>query len=225
MRPVRVGVLCAAACAAASVAEAGAPDGAASRTSLLYIPPWLESSVILYHSFASGVMSPEVNAIGASVEFPKEVVPDGLTGPGLAIHDRGAADKEFHFRSDELSPHRNLTLSMWWRVDEPLADASCYHLLALRGKGYVSSFVRVKHSLTGRSFRADDGVAVAGFGPTWLFHPMTIDDVMVCNRALNEDEVRNYVEAVRHLREVGFPFSDGRDVARAGSMEPARNMR
>lgn len=49
-------------------------------------------------------------------------------------------------------------------------------------------------------------VSRAELGCTWLTHPMTVDEILVLDRALSADEVRDYVTAVRKLAEIGFPF-------------------
>jgi len=255
------------------VVAVNAAAGASVARDLNYIPPDLERSVVFYHSFEDGITTPELDAVGAKLKSPKKLADDGLTGRAMKIHSREEAKSEFQVRTDALSIHRNVTVSMWWRLDEELKAESCYALMALRGKGYISSFVRgkggwcalkrptfvfqcynfpdvsnannvwtgsawvkpgewhhlamtvslgsevcvywdgalrVRHSIKGRAFRADDKVSTAAFGPTWLYHPMTIDDIMICNRALTADEIKDYVEAVKRLHEIDFPVRDAR---------------
>lgn len=54
----------------------------------------------------------------------------------------------------------------------------------------------------GRLFAAGDTNALS-LGPDWLFHPMTIDEVIVLDRALAADEIAAYVRAARALRAIG----------------------
>ena len=63
---------------------------------------------------------------------------------------------------------------------------------------------RSHHMIKGRRFVATDG-GVVEFGPNWLFHPMTLDDIMVVDRALTGDEIAAYVLAVHRRREVHCP--------------------
>ena len=59
----------------------------------------------------------------------------------------------------------------------------------------------------GRPFREGD-VRVAALDCNWLYHPMTIDEVILLDRALRPEEVAQYVLAVRQLRAVNFPGTD-----------------
>ena len=63
---------------------------------------------------------------------------------------------------------------------------------------YWDGELRSDHSVRGRPFRAGDGGTVE-LGPTWLFHPMTVDELLVLDRGLTGEEVRGYVAAVRQL--------------------------
>jgi hypothetical protein len=69
---------------------------------------------------------------------------------------------------------------------------------------YWDGVRRSHYAIKGRPFRAADGGAVE-IGPNWLFHPMTLDDLMVVDRALSANEIAAYVLAVQRLRQVGFP--------------------
>ena len=81
-------------------------------------------------------------------------------------------------------------------------------LLTISSASHISVYwdgkLRCHYTTQGRPFRKGD-VSVCELGPTWLFHPMTIDEVLILHRALDADEVLGYVESVRRLREVGFP--------------------
>jgi hypothetical protein len=69
---------------------------------------------------------------------------------------------------------------------------------------YWDGSPRSHHAIKGRPFNVRDGGTLE-IGPDWLFHPMTLDDVMVLDRALTAAEVAAYVQAVQRLREVAFP--------------------
>lgn len=73
---------------------------------------------------------------------------------------------------------------------------------------YWDGVLRSHHAIRGRSFAAGDGGTLA-VGPHWLFHPMTLDDLVVLDRALSADEVAAYVLAVQRMRSVGFPLRAG----------------
>lgn len=235
----------------------------------MYLPPDIEKRVVFYHSFEKGLARPEIDLVGGKLSCGSKETAPGLTGRGLKVRDPKAARNPLRLKSPALSPHRGITVSMWWRPDEPMKDDTCYHLASLRGKGYISSFVRgkgqwcalkrptfvfqlynfpgianrndiwtggarvdtgtwhhiamtvavgsevrvywdgklrVRYSVKGRSLRPEDGVSLAEFGPTWLFHPMTLDEIVVLDRALTGEEIADYVTAVRRLAEVEFAF-------------------
>ena len=69
---------------------------------------------------------------------------------------------------------------------------------------YWNGVRRSHHAIKGRPFAAADGGTLE-IGPNWLFQPMTLDEVMVLDRALTADEIAAYVLAVRRLCAVGFP--------------------
>lgn len=69
---------------------------------------------------------------------------------------------------------------------------------------YWDGVRRSHHAIKGRPFAARDGGALE-IGPNWLFHPMTLDEIIVVDRTLSADEIAAYVLAVQRLREVAFP--------------------
>ncbi|MBT7062280.1 MAG: hypothetical protein HN976_44785 [Lentisphaerae bacterium] len=233
-----------------------------------YIPPAWEPYVALYHAFEQGSTEPEINRIGAVVTTARKPrVSTGVTGQGLTLSREEAKATPLRLKSPAFSPHRPITVSLWFRVDEPMQLHTCLHLMALRGRGHIANFVRGKgqwcalkqptfvfqvhgipgipnrndpwrgrawfeprewhhalmtvsnasdvsvywdgrlrchYTVRGRPFREGD-MTVCDLGPSWLFHPMTIDDVLVLDRAVDADEVRDYVNSVRRLHEVAFP--------------------
>jgi len=66
-------------------------------------------------------------------------------------------------------------------------------------RAYWDGLLRVQHTIKGRQFRTGDVNSIE-FG-----HPMTIDELVVLDRALSEDEIAAYVEASRALAAVRFP--------------------
>ena len=234
----------------------------------LYLPPWLEDRVVYYQPFLGEPGAPAINRIGVETVVSRGALVPGLAGKGLQDATPAKSAGALLLRSPALSPDRPLTLSLWWRLDAPMAAATCFHLLTLRGeRGMLSNFVRGEgewcalteprfvfqvmyydgitdvngiwdghawteagvwhhaamvcrnatevdiywdgarrshHAIKGRPFAARDGGTLE-IGPNWLFHPMTLDEVMVLDRALTADEVAAYVLAVRRLCAVGFP--------------------
>jgi hypothetical protein len=69
---------------------------------------------------------------------------------------------------------------------------------------YWDGKLRENIVIKGRLFREGD-VTWAHLDPNWLYHPMSIDDVVVADRALTADEVGDYVTAARQLAARRFP--------------------
>ena len=239
-----------------------------SPSTCLYIPPWLEDRVVYYNAFEGDPKTAQVNRIAADTIVTRGVLTPGLAGNGLQDPTPTNSAGPVSLRSPALSPHRPLTLSLWWRLDAPMAAETCFHLLTLRGgRGMVANFVRGKgewcaltepryvfqvvyyegipdingiwhgdawvepavwhhtamvfshaaevtvywdavlrshYAIKGRPFNLGDGGTLE-VGPNWLFQPMTLDDLMVVDRALSAGEIAAYVLAVQRLRQVEFP--------------------
>lgn len=254
--------------AMALLAALASPAAAMDAAACLYLPPWLEDRVVYYQPFEDDAETPAVNTIGVETEIRRGALAPGVSGRGLQDTAPANSASTLVLRSPALAPDRPLTLSLWWRLDAPMAPETCFHLLTLRGEhGMLSHFVRGKgewcalaeprfvlqimshkgipevngiwdgpawveagiwhhtamvcrqatevevyldgarrshHAIKGRPFAVRDGGTLE-LGPDWLFHPMTLDELVVLDRALSADEVAAYVLAVRRLREVAFP--------------------
>jgi len=70
---------------------------------------------------------------------------------------------------------------------------------------YWDGKLRCDYTIEGRLFRPDDVIKGIELGPHWLFHPMTIDEVMILDKALSPEEIAGYIVAVRELSVMGFP--------------------
>jgi len=231
----------------------------------LYIPTLLENSVLFYESFESD--TPDSNKLDAAVSRGNGERGAGIAGHGLRTPHSGKKSGGFSLGNLRLPLSRPLTVSMWWRLEEPMLAESNFHLLGLRGQGWISNFVRGKgqwcglsrptcvvqvynwpnvsnwnglvgkgtvehgvwhhaaitvtagshvcvywdgelradYTIRGRLFGTEDAVASIDAGSNWLYHPMTIDDVLVLNRALSADEIADYIAAVRALAGREFP--------------------
>jgi len=71
---------------------------------------------------------------------------------------------------------------------------------------YWDGRLRSELTVKGRLFAGGDLIQSIDLGPTWLAHPMTVDELLVLDRALSGEEVADYVTAVRKLAERRFPF-------------------
>ena len=255
---------------AASAVEAGATPRPASTGpcgKYLYVPPDLASSVVFYHSFSRGAEKPEVNRLKARLSLPGGGrIVAALTGKGYGR----AAGKGGGVNLSGLSwpLTRPITVSLWFRLEEPMKPETAFHLISLYANGYISNFVRGKgqwcalkrptfvaqlyrfpgisnvngligsgrlphakwhhaavtvsegsrvrvfwnarlrseFTTKGRLFGPTDAIQTLSVGPTWLGHPMTIDEVLVLGRALAAADIQAYTTAVRRLAEMHFPF-------------------
>ena len=250
----------------ARLCAAGEAPPSHGPADFLYIPPAFEQRVLVYHSFAIRPDTPEINRVEARMVTAGGDAGSGLTGPGHHVA-RSPKGGGLSIRSPALSPHRPLTIAMWWRLEADMLPETCFHLVTVRGGGMVANFVRGKgqwcalrepryvfqvhyykgirnhngiwhgnawmdagvwhhvamtianaatvrvywdgrlrsdYSVRGRPFREGDGGTVE-LGPTWLFHPMTVDEILILDRALTADEVADYVTAVRRLHGIGAP--------------------
>lgn len=91
-------------------------------------------------------------------------------------------------------------------------EPGAWHHVALTVAGaqqvaiYWDGRLRETILLKGRLLREGD-TGRADVGANWLYHPMTLDDLIVVDRALTAGEIADYVLAARRLREVGFPVT------------------
>ncbi|MFP4026292.1 MAG: LamG-like jellyroll fold domain-containing protein [Candidatus Brocadiia bacterium] len=244
----------------------------------LYLAPSFADRVVYYDPFEEGLGAPAVNRIDAQVSRVEggKLVP-GFTGKALRCPPWDHKPHRFYLvESEALSPHRPLTLMLWWRPDKEMNKHTGYHLVALRGKGYIADFVRgagnwcgltrpthvlqvyrfpgisnhngiwgnrhatfpagkwhhaalVVESASvvkvfwdgelkktyrnkGRRFRPGE-TDTAHFGRHYGSFPMSIDEIVVLDRALDREEIQRYVTACRRLREIGIPYRESIQVA------------
>jgi hypothetical protein len=95
--------------------------------------------------------------------------------------------------------------------DGRLADKQWHHVAVTVSEGsrvrvYWDGRPRSEFTTKGRLLAARDTVREIHFGPNGAALPITVDELLVLDRALSAEEVRSYVEAVTRLAGVGFPF-------------------
>jgi hypothetical protein len=243
---------------------------AAPADRFLYLPPGIADHVVFYHSFAQGLMTPDLNLIGATLTLAKNDVAEGLVGAGYMAGSGTAAKKKGRFvvHSPALSVRKPITAMCWWRLDEPMKEETGFGVLALRGKGWISMFVAGKgpwcalkeptyvfqcHNFEGMENHNDVQGGRAWFEPKVWHHAaisvsgasdiriywdgrmrnqyvpkerileegdinsvefgdsgdnpaMTLDEIVILDRALSADEIQAYVTAVKALAQVKFPL-------------------
>jgi hypothetical protein len=109
-------------------------------TPCLAVPPFLEDRLIYYNSFDSPDENPEVNVIGAQALGKVTAGFPGMVGRSAGVGKNSAA---LHLRSSAFSPHRPLTVSFWWALQEDAKVDGSFGLFHLaNGPGFVSHFSR-----------------------------------------------------------------------------------
>jgi hypothetical protein len=248
---------------------------AAPADGFLYLPPGLSDRVVFYHSFAKGLRTPDLNLIGATLTLAENDAAEGLVGAGYMAGSGTAAKKKggFVLHSPALSVHKPLTVMFWWRLDERMEEGTGFGVLALRGKGWISTFVagkgpwcalkeptyvfqsynftgmencndvwggrawfephvwhhaaisvsgaadiriywdgqiRTQYAPKGRIFREGEINSVE-LGDSGNDLAMTLDEIVVLDRALSAHEVLAYMTAVKALAQVKFPVGQVSD--------------
>jgi hypothetical protein len=242
---------------------------AAPANDCLYLPPTIADRVVFYHSFTKGLKTPDINLIDAKITLAENDLVPGLAGSGYMAGSGTTAKNKgsLVLRSPALSVHKPITVMFWWRLDEPMKEETGFNVLALRGKGWISTFVAGKgpwcalkeptyvfqcynfdnmencndvwggrawfephawhHAAITVSGAADiriywDGRLHPQYAPKGrLFNEgeidsvelghsgngpaMTMDEIVVLDRALGNEEVLAYVTAVKALSQVTFP--------------------
>jgi len=109
--------------------------------------------------------------------------------------------------------------------DAWLAEKAWHHAAVTISEGsrvrvYWDGRLRSDVTPRGRMFGAKDVVRNIGLGPHWLGHPMTVDELLVLDRALTAGEVGSYTTAVLKLAEQRFGVRGAG--ARSKGATPAR---
>jgi len=98
---------------------------------------------------------------------------------------------------DDWMAHLDLKAGAWHHTALAFNGASLVEV-------YTDGRLAWKVRLRGRPFRSDDQLHSLSIG-TRSGTAMAIDEVLVLRRALAAGEIADYVAALRHMREVGYP--------------------
>jgi hypothetical protein len=109
-----------------------------SLTPHVSLPPWFEDRLLYYNGFEQA--DAELRSEGVAQLVKLDSTQDGFRGRA-ALTGTG---KELRLRSDAFSPHRPLTISFWWALQEDPKLETCFGLVHLAGRGYISHFSRGK---------------------------------------------------------------------------------
>ena len=106
------------------------------------LPASWDEHVVFYHSFSHSAEQAEIPLPGSHVlsgQHGERVA--GLTGYGFRHTDGKAA---LTLQPMQWSLAKPITVSMWWRLAEPMKPETGFHLVTLGANGYISNFVRGK---------------------------------------------------------------------------------
>jgi len=106
----------------------------------LSLPPSFEDRLLYYASFDRPDGQPDVCRDGVEVQTRLQPHAKGFRGRG-ALTGTG---NELRLRSPAFSPHLPLTVSFWWAFLEQPKLETCFGLVHLQGRGYISHFSRGK---------------------------------------------------------------------------------
>ena len=130
--------------AAATAKQDAATTSGLPAKRCLYIPPGWADRVVYYHSFDTALDRPEINALGAKVALGDAALEAGLAGRGCRFAVDRKNKRGLALAGLALPLNRPWTLSMWWRLEEPMKAESGFQLLSMHGKGFMSNFVAGK---------------------------------------------------------------------------------
>ena len=116
----------------------------AQQDRCMYIPPGWADRVAYYHSFDTALDRPEINALGAKVALGEAALEAGLAGRGCRFNVERKNKRGLALAGLALPLNRPWTLSMWWRLEEPMKAESGFQLVSMHGKGFMSNFVAGK---------------------------------------------------------------------------------
>ncbi|MFP4056818.1 MAG: hypothetical protein ACLF0G_08110 [Candidatus Brocadiia bacterium] len=112
-----------------------------SLTPYITLPPAFEGRLLYYNGFERPDGQPEIDRSEARQGGRLDLSAEGLFGRG-AVTGEG---KVLSLRSDAFSPHRPLTISLWWALEADLEVDQGFGLVHLGAKkGYVAHFCRGK---------------------------------------------------------------------------------
>jgi hypothetical protein len=101
------------------------------------LPEGREKFVIYYNDFEESGKT-RINPLGIEEIFSPDSLANGLFGKGYLCSE----GKSFVLRSTQISPHRSLTISIWWALKEEHKPGAGFIIFSLNGKGFISCFVR-----------------------------------------------------------------------------------
>ena len=98
----------------------------------------------------------------------------------------------------DLAAHYDLRAGVWHHTAVVFRGASLVEV-------YTDGELAWKTRNKGRPFSADDKLHDLTIGSRWGIQ-IAFDEVVILRRSLTPTEIRNYVTAIRQMREVGYPF-------------------
>ncbi|MBA2480228.1 MAG: hypothetical protein H0V44_06170 [Planctomycetes bacterium] len=103
-------------------------------------PAWFQDNAIFYQDFSQGADRPRLNSADLRITGGEAAaVRAGFLGQAWSLEAT-----ELVLSGPMLSPHRPLTISLWWSLPRDLPITGGFGLAALTGTGFISSFVSGK---------------------------------------------------------------------------------
>lgn len=101
------------------------------------LPEGFERFVIYYNDFEGDNGKSTLNPFAIKENFNPSALTTGLIGKGYLAEGNG-----FSLQSPALSPHKSLTISIWWALKKEHKPGQGFVIFSLNGKGFISNFVR-----------------------------------------------------------------------------------
>jgi len=101
-------------------------------------PAHFKDWVIYYNNFEDS----EINPFDIKEEMLKKesIIEKGFIGKSYLSYAKW--EDGIILISDKLSPHKSLSISVWWALKDKHKEGGWFEILSLTGKGYISVFTR-----------------------------------------------------------------------------------
>lgn len=108
-----------------------------------FLPEGYDKMVIYYNDFEQENGKARLNFFDITEKLDKTNLTSGLLGKGyLAEGIPMFGGGGFSLHSPSLSPHKSLTICLWWALKEDHKPGQGFVIFSLTGKGFISNFVR-----------------------------------------------------------------------------------
>ncbi|MCM8785244.1 MAG: hypothetical protein NC899_03240 [Candidatus Omnitrophica bacterium] len=107
----------------------------------LLVPEYLKANIVYYNGFEKEDGKGEINKWKIGEKFNKNnIIPEGFIGK--AYLSKANWKDGVILKSDLISPHNPISISVWWALKEDHKEGGSFEILCFNGKGFISCFVR-----------------------------------------------------------------------------------